>query len=69
MKYQNCLQYYVSPTCSVVIEDDEGVSKGYGFVRFTDEEERNRSYSELDGAMGLGRKAITIKPALAPKSK
>ena len=50
-----------------VIEDEEGVSKGYGFVRFLDEEERSQCYSELDGCRGLGRKAITIKPALAPK--
>ena len=57
------------PSHLLVIEDDEGVSKGYGFVRFIDEEERNRSYSELDRAVGLGRKAITIKPALAPKQK
>ena len=50
-----------------MIEDEEGVSKGYGFVRFMDEGERSQSYSELDGSLGLGRKAITIKPALAPK--
>ena len=55
---------YLSHT---VIEDEEGVSKGYGFVRFMDEGERSQSYSELDGSIGLGRKAITIKPALAPK--
>ena len=55
---------YLSHT---VIEDEEGVSKGYGFVRFMDEGERSQSYSELDGSLGLGRKAITIKPALAPK--
>lgn len=60
---------YKSVRYAKVIEDDEGVSKGYGFVRFIDEEERNRSYSELDRAVGLGRKAITIKPALAPKQK
>ena len=42
-----------------VIEDEEGVSKGYGFVRFLDEEERSQCYSELDGCRGLGRKAIT----------
>ena len=56
--------FYLSHT---VIEDEEGVSKGYGFVRFMDEGERSQSYSELDGSLGLGRKAITIKPALAPK--
>ena len=52
-----------------VIEDDDGVSKGYGFVRFTDEAERNRCYAELDRALGLGKKPITIRPAFAPKSR
>ena len=52
-----------------VIEDDDGISKGYGFVRFTDEHERNMSYTELDGSAGLGKKTITIKPALAPKTR
>ena len=52
-----------------VIEDDDGVSKGYGFVRFMDEAERNRCYAELDRALGLGKKPITIKPAFAPKTR
>ena len=52
-----------------VIEDDDGVSKGYGFVRFMDEAERNRCYAELDRALGLGKKPITIRPAFAPKSR
>ena len=56
-----------SRSLPIVIEDEEGISKGYGFVRFLDEEERSQCYSELDGCRGLGRKAITIKPALAPK--
>ena len=50
-----------------MVEDDDGVSKGYGFVRFIDERERDLCLVEMDGAMGLGRKALTIKPALAPK--
>ena len=54
---------------AIVIEDEEGVSKGYGFVRFTDEAERNRCYAELDRALGLGKKPITIKPAFAPKTR
>ena len=54
---------------AVVIEDDNGVSKGYGFVCFLDEAERSRSYTQLNGVPGLGKKNITIKPALAPKPK
>ena len=53
----------------VVVEDDDGVSKGYGFVRFMDERERDLCLVEMAGAMGLGRKPLTIKPALAPKSR
>lgn len=52
-----------------MIEDDDGVSKGYGFVRFMDEAERNRCYAELDRALGLGKKPITIRPAFAPKTR
>ena len=52
-----------------MIDDDEGISKGYGFVRFTDESERERSLTEMSGALGLGRKPLIIKLALAPKSK
>ena len=52
-----------------VVEDEDGGSKGYGFVRFMDEQERDMCLVEMDGAMGLGRKPLTIKPALTPKSK
>lgn len=52
-----------------MIEDEEGISKGYGFVRFTDENERDRSLTEMSGALGLSKKPLTIKPALAPKAK
>ena len=53
----------------VVVEDEDGSSKGYGFVRFMDEYERDICLSEMDGAMGLGRKPLTIKPALTPKTR
>ena len=52
-----------------MVEDDDGVSKGYGFVRFMDERERDQCLVEMAGAMGLGRKPLTIRPALAPKSR
>lgn len=66
------MQYHYLLSCNlaaIVIEDEDGVSKGYGFVRFTDEAERNRCYAELDRALGLGKKPITIKPAFAPKTR
>ena len=46
-----------------VIEDEAGVSKGYGFVRFFDEAEQNRAFEELDNSTGLGTKPIRVKPA------
>ena len=52
-----------------VVEDEEGVSKGYGFVRFMDEKERDLCLVEMDGAVGLGRKPLAVKPALAPKTR
>ena len=52
-----------------MVEDEEGASKGYGFIRFMDEQERDLCLVEMDGAMGLGRKPLTIKPALAPRTR
>ena len=52
-----------------VVEDENGASKGYGFVRFIDERERDLSLVEMDGAKGLGYKPLTVKPAQAPKSR
>lgn len=51
------------------MDDENGFSKGYGFVRFLDETERNGCYSHLNGATGLGKKAITIREAFAPKQR
>lgn len=52
-----------------VVEDDYGVSKGYGFVRFSEEYERDRALEEMDGAYGLGLRPIRVKQAQAPKHK
>ena len=52
---------------NIVIEDETGTSKGYGFVRFCDQSERDRSLTELDNTLGLGSKAIKIREALPPK--
>lgn len=51
------------------MEDENGASKGYGFVRFLDESERNDSFKHLNGVTGLGKKAITIREASAPKQR
>jgi hypothetical protein len=62
-------QNYKSIRYAKVVEDEEGASKGYGFIRFMDEQERDLCLVEMDGAMGLGRKPLTIKPALAPRTR
>ena len=53
----------------IVVEDDYGVSKGYGFVRFSDEYERDCALEKMDGAYGLGLRPIRVKQAQAPKHK
>ena len=61
---------YVTFTCKlifVVVEDENGVSKGYGFVRFCDQIERDRSLTEMDNTLGLGSKPIKIREAQPPK--
>ena len=55
--------YHIFGFSSSVIEDEAGVSKGYGFVRFYDEAEQNRAFEELDNSTGLGSKPIRVKPA------
>jgi len=37
--------------------------RGYGFVRFSDETEQKRALSEMQGARGLGGKAIRVSVA------
>lgn len=58
-----CFLILLHPVFLVVIEDEAGVSKGYGFVRFYDESEQNRAFEELDNSTGLGTKPIRVKPA------
>lgn len=48
--------------------DESGFSRGYGFVRFSDEVEMKRALIEMQGAQGLGSKPIRVSIA-TPKSK
>jgi RNA recognition motif-containing protein len=43
-----------------VVEDENGVSRGYGFVKFSDMEERDRCVAEIDGMM-FGLKPISVR--------
>ncbi|KAJ4894005.1 Polyadenylate-binding protein RBP47B [Raphanus sativus] len=42
-------------SAKVVIDSNTGRSKGYGFVRFGDEEERSRALNEMNGALCCNR--------------
>ena len=46
-----------------VMED----GKGYGFVQFFDEVERDICCMEMNGKAGLGQKLISMPPAIIPK--
>jgi len=48
--------------------EDGGISRGYGFVRFGDEDEMRRAKYEMQGSKGLGLKAIRCSIA-NPKGK
>ena len=45
--------------CQVVL-DESGFSKGYGFVRFGNEQEQQHALGCMTGEMGLGSKPIKV---------
>ncbi|XP_063986095.1 tRNA selenocysteine 1-associated protein 1 [Diachasmimorpha longicaudata] len=51
---------YNSIRTAKVILDSSGFSKGYGFVRFANEEEQKSSLVTMNGYRGLGTKALKI---------
>ncbi|KAJ7424605.1 tRNA selenocysteine 1 associated protein 1 [Willisornis vidua] len=56
MLYEFFVKVYPSCRGGKVVLDQAGVSKGYGFVKFTDELEQKRALTECQGAVGLGSK-------------
>lgn len=50
-----------------VMSDSSGVSRGFGFVRFTDPEEQQRAMSEMQGVKGCGTKPLRVSPATSGK--
>uniref|UniRef100_A0AAY4AK37 tRNA selenocysteine-associated protein 1 n=1 Tax=Denticeps clupeoides TaxID=299321 RepID=A0AAY4AK37_9TELE len=54
------------PSCKggKVVTDPYGNSKGYGFVKFSDENEQKKALEEFQNASGLGGKAIRISIAV-----
>nr|XP_006005451.1 PREDICTED: tRNA selenocysteine 1-associated protein 1 [Latimeria chalumnae] len=67
MLYEFFAKMYPSCTGGKVVLDQLGNSKGYGFLRFSDEEEQKRAMTECHGAIGLGGKAIHLSVAI-PKA-
>lgn len=59
---------YRSVKGAKIMYEDGGISRGYGFVRFSDETEQKRALIEMQGAKGLGEKSIRVSVA-TPKGK
>ena len=57
------------PSCRAarVVQEVSGKSKCYGFVRFTEEREQQRALREMEGATGLGGRAIKVRIAVPKK--
>ncbi|KAH1175065.1 hypothetical protein KIL84_021479 [Mauremys mutica] len=67
MLYEFFVKVYPSCRGGKVVLDQTGVSKGYGFVKFTDELEQKRALTECQGAVGLGSKPVRLSVAI-PKA-
>ena len=61
--YQFFTQRYQTVRCAKVVLDENGYSKGYGFVRFGAESEQQNALSNMTGEMGLGSKPIKVSMA------
>uniref|UniRef100_H2PYH3 tRNA selenocysteine 1-associated protein 1 n=1 Tax=Pan troglodytes TaxID=9598 RepID=H2PYH3_PANTR len=64
MLYEFFVKVYPSCRGGKVVLDQTGVSKGYGFVKFTDELEQKRALTECQGAVGLGSKPVRLSVAI-----
>ncbi|XP_013410625.1 tRNA selenocysteine 1-associated protein 1 isoform X2 [Lingula anatina] len=65
--YQGFAKKYKSIRAAKVVLDGTGRSKGYGFVRFTDEEEQQRAITEMQHYCGIGKKIIRVSLATPKK--
>ncbi|XP_065647022.1 tRNA selenocysteine 1-associated protein 1 isoform X2 [Hydra vulgaris] len=59
---------YPSVRAAKVVIDEKGSHKGYGFVRFFNEEEINRALTEMQGVKGLGQRPIRVNKAVKSKN-
>ncbi|XP_053394621.1 tRNA selenocysteine 1-associated protein 1-like isoform X2 [Mercenaria mercenaria] len=58
------------PSCHTakVVLDSRGMSKGYGFVRFSEETEQQKALIEMQHTIGLGRKPMRVSLATPKKT-
>ncbi|XP_025193524.1 tRNA selenocysteine 1-associated protein 1-like [Melanaphis sacchari] len=59
---------YQSICTAKVVLDSAGYSKGYGFIRFSNEEEQKHCLNNMNGFPGLGSKPIKVSNVI-PKSE
>uniref|UniRef100_A0A8C9VRZ8 tRNA selenocysteine-associated protein 1 n=1 Tax=Scleropages formosus TaxID=113540 RepID=A0A8C9VRZ8_SCLFO len=62
--HQFFMKKYPSCKGGKVVTDAYGNSRGYGFVKFTDENEQKKALEEFQNATGLGGKPIRISIAV-----
>ncbi|XP_065183162.1 tRNA selenocysteine 1-associated protein 1-like [Sycon ciliatum] len=60
---------YTSVRDAVVMSDAAGLSRGFGFVRFTDPDEQQRAMTEMQGAKGCGTKPLRVSAATSGKNR
>jgi RNA recognition motif-containing protein len=56
-------RYRSVKSARVVMDHGTGMSKGFGFVKFTSEEELNRALVEMQGQL-IGERTVRVSPAL-----
>lgn len=66
--YSTFSKRYPSCRLAKVVLNEEGASRGYGFVRFEDQDEQKRAMIEMQGHRGLGGKPIRVSPAQHKKA-
>jgi len=62
--YKGFASRYPSVRLAKVILDANGFSKGYGFVRFADEDEQKDALIQMNGFKGIGSKALRVSIAI-----
>ncbi|XP_078538678.1 tRNA selenocysteine 1-associated protein 1 isoform X1 [Lissotriton helveticus] len=69
MLYNFFVKVYPSCRGGKVVLDQSGVSRGYGFVKFSDELDQKRALAECQGSPGLGSLPIRLRVAIAKPTK